>query len=1018
MFGLLAGSLAWGDEPADRFLAALRERGYFDVALEYLEMMQSSPLISEDYRQVLPFERAETLIESTRTLRNLREMDDRLNQAHQLLVEYSARELSLEGAARVARYQGNLFFRRARISLSQAESDRLTVDERAVFQRQAREFLRQTRESLLTAQAHIRELIDPQSPRGIKIDPQDPASGELLKKYQRDFVRLRLDLARSMEELADTFEPNDPERLKFLKEAIEELSNLQTAYRNQPHASNEVWQARLREAACYQKLGKPQDALRMLNEVFELTSSAARPLKKTAFLIACESWNDLENYPASDIVALLEPVVNLLSRNEQRDPDWLRIQMELALAQYRLGESTREEGGARNRTQGETLKRMGGRLLRSIARIPSPHQETARYWLAEWNIPLREQREEEGNGLPQTFEDLRNKARDNISEMEVLSGEIRTKKNQLTNATPDQVDQLQLELEDLNEQLAELANLTLELVSFSAQWVDDETSAADRNYLRYLQSYSYFATEQFLEASLIGEFMLEKFPSVDWTKVAMNWVIQSKGALYRQAEEGDRDFELAGLLRVCRAVLERWPGSDEAGRAAVELISIKLPAGEFEESLALYQSIPDSFPAKSLLAIQLGQRLWAVYRGGDAAKLESLSVQDRQQQLQQIRQLLETGIQGAASTRLTYGTAVASHQLVEVYLEMGNWQLALTGLEGADVSPLDLVKQKNPVIFSHPAADSFVRETYRLALRVYLAALRDSKGLGNWVEKIRGVLSAMRQSLSDSNDPQQQAILSQTYSLIANELLKQFDDLESADDKRAFASDMKSFLNTIEKESTDSRIVLWAGSTALGVAQSLTDIGLVNEAKPLFEQAVAGLTRAEQLGFDKDPQQEAMMIELQRQRGLALRGNLDFEGALEQFVNILKQQPQNVRAQINAAETLQHWGVERKRARSLAEAIKGTHKWTNPQTRRESNLVWGWENLARATRGKNDELFYQALYQWSQCRLQFGILENNPSTIAAALREIENEENRNPELGGAGWKKKFDALKDQIRQHL
>lgn len=161
-----------------------------------------------------------------------------------------------------------------------------------------------------------------------------------------------------------------------------------------------------------------------------------------------------------------------------------------------------------------------------------------------------------------------------------------------------------------------------------------------------------------------------------------------------------------------------------------------------------------------------------------------------------------------------------------------------------------------------------------------------------------------------------------------------------------------------------------------------------------------------------------MLLELQRQRALALRGNQDFEGAMEQFIAILKSQPQNVRAQINAAETLQLWGVERKRSRTLAEAIKGTEKWTNPQTRRESNLVWGWENLAKATRGKNDELFYQALYHWSQCRLEYGLLENNNSTISAALREIENEENRNPELGGTDWKQKFEGLKARIRQHL
>ena len=79
--------VAPADEPAERFLQALRENGYYDIALDYLESISDSPAVSDDFKKILPFEKAETLIKSTADIRNIDEWEKRLDEAQNLLAQ-------------------------------------------------------------------------------------------------------------------------------------------------------------------------------------------------------------------------------------------------------------------------------------------------------------------------------------------------------------------------------------------------------------------------------------------------------------------------------------------------------------------------------------------------------------------------------------------------------------------------------------------------------------------------------------------------------------------------------------------------------------------------------------------------------------------------------------------------------------------------------------------------------------------------------------------------------------------
>ena len=77
----VAGSDVRAEEPAARFLAALRERGYYDVALHYLDGAAKSDIVSEAFRKKVVFEKASILIDSVRTIRNPDDQAERLDEA-------------------------------------------------------------------------------------------------------------------------------------------------------------------------------------------------------------------------------------------------------------------------------------------------------------------------------------------------------------------------------------------------------------------------------------------------------------------------------------------------------------------------------------------------------------------------------------------------------------------------------------------------------------------------------------------------------------------------------------------------------------------------------------------------------------------------------------------------------------------------------------------------------------------------------------------------------------------------
>ena len=187
--------------------------------------------------------------------------------------------------------------------------------------------------------------------------------------------------------------------------------------------------------------------------------------------------------------------------------------------------------------------------------------------------------------------------------------------------------------------------------------------------------------------------------------------------------------------------------------------------------------------------------------------------------------------------------------------------------------------------------------------------------------------------------------------------------------------------------------------------------------KPLYGQTIKMMDRAGKLGFEGASDAKQLQTSLERDRALARRGLGNFDAAMKELTASLGKSNSNLQLQIEAAKTLQMWGVVGKRKKALEEALGGSGKYTNPKTNRKGRLVWGWKFLVDVLKNKKKykSTFHECFLHWLETKFEYAKTVNNTNAIKNILKDIENARKRNPDLGG--FKDGFSKLESMIKAH-
>ena len=1021
-FGLLV-SAPWthttlADEPAEAFIAALRAAGetnfgYLDVALEYLDLHQNDPMIDRAYREQMPLVRVSVLLDKISRLRDPVQVNKNLDEIESRLTRFIGTAPPLELLARAQGQQARLLMRRAVRLLRQAESDRMTVAKKAELTKQARVYLDQAKTAFLSIRDRLRKEIEAFPPT------TNQSERRKLDNLRNQYVQIRLQSPGIIEQLADSYGAGDANYETMLQEATAEYITLFETYNGRAAGIDGAIGA----GRSLYKLGQYEKAVGYLLEVIMLPDGLIQNRKKRiAAIVALDCWETMDPYPVYEIQTYLERVVFGLSADDQKSADGIRLQIALAESYHFESEEIRAVGpsSAEERQTMNQRDKKATQLLRPLARVAGAHRQQVLQLLRDWGKSVSSAADPE-SGPPTTLPEARERGQDLRLEAIDAKLVLTSKRNEpIAEMSAAQQQQHHQEIEEIQENLDSLTHRALEFFRLAVSMATPATSPDELSNLRSLQCDCYVRTEQYLEATIIAEFLVDHYPNNMGTRQASGSLCNAYWALYLEArkispdspatpttENATATFYKDKIKHFSKIIFKRWPGSQQTERAGLLMTLISL---EEKRPLLAYEylkKIPTDSPVFTDTVLKVGIHVWRQYVRENKKQVDRLPLDALADMRDKAETLLQSGVELLTLDRLTPFQAHTILRLVDIYLELGQTEKAIYLLEKAPIAPLDLVKLK------HPAGNvqNYRQDTYLTALRAYLSKVKEGDATIHWMGKAERVLEALQVETAQSPDGQK--TMAKIYLLLSRELVKQFETLQEPDKKRAFAEALETLVVGLKSNATDPQLRLLCGVMLTDIGRNLQTGELRSKSFRFFEQAAEVFEALLRERQDDSRQQLAI------QRGLAnaYRGQEDFEQAVQQFTQILSD-PKNqnfIDLQVDAASTYQEWGTRSGDPDMLVKAINGSERPDADQPA----LVWGWKKMAQALRRSDKRALHaQVILAYAECKYEYGALRKENKWQRSALKELESFRLKYPNLGGPPWNSKIETTIQKMKTAL
>jgi tetratricopeptide (TPR) repeat protein len=985
------------DRYAD-FIAKLRERGWDDTALEYLDWVEKSPLVTPEFRQQLPYQRALSRAAQGRQARSLADRERLLGEAAAEFTTFAKNEPDSEVSLDAQRQAANFYAEQALAILAAARQ----LPEQAAAQRdQARAKARDAFSKASAAAGQLAAQCEKQLaalPKAAAIQ-NDPVAKARRDQLRNRDVEARFLLARLAFEAADAHEPKSSEHADRLNAASKLFGDLAEEHRGTlVEATAKFYQGR-----CAQELGTFEKALGFYQELTrqpaangEFRRWTARAHRRRAeCLVAIEKLDDAVS-GAEEWLAGSRPA-------ERELPEWLELQYVLASAYRAQAEQVEAGGGAKE------LQSKARNLLRDVAKSPNEFQQEARLALASAR---------DGNGdavQPQTFDEAFAAAKTSLElwNSSTLAARLARENN------PDAEADLKAEADGHRADALSMLELALTLA-------DAQTSPEQLNAARYYLSVLYWEDKRPHEAAVLAEFLARRHPESEFASGAAKVALAAYEQLAiearsqnSQAKPGDTSYEAGKLEELSELVAARWPDSAEASSAVNVLIQTALRENRLSDAEALLEKLPAG--SRSSAELSLGAGLWMQYLRATAGQREqpsaaTLALRDK------AGGLLKRGFDGLRKTgNPTSSAAVGALYLVQYLLAQGDATAALGVLEDQKAGPLSLVKSQD----ESAAKPEYVQETYKAALRAYLSAEPPRR------EQADEMMAALEESIAAGNGDSGSR-LTDIYLSLGVQLQRQLKDLDAAGQREKaaqLAAAVGDLLQRVaDRPDADSwRIRTWLAHTNLQLSQALGGDqakAYADRAKQSYEAILAAAQRDPKYAPDA-----VALLGVRMRLGECFAAAGQYDKAIEQYGAILRERPNMLDLQQAAATALQQWGVAKNDPAALDRAIRGDL----PQ-KDGANLIWGWLRLARmADAAKRqsaadkervqrfEDLFFEARFNVAKSRYLTGTISSGAEKrkhFEAALTNVNQMQKLYPELGGAKWKTAYDDLRNQINSEL
>ncbi len=1020
------------EEPSVAFLNALREKGYFDEALAYLNQLEAHPQTPADLRQELAYQRGVTLIQAVSVDRDRAVREERLNQAKASL-EAFMRDQPAHAKRSFARHWLGVVLREwARMKMEQvkrADNPALRQEAAALFD--------QAYQVFDSASNELREQLAQMKPGAPPGSDEEGESAEQLETLRSEFLEALRRRGEMLEEKADTQAANSPERTKLLEDAGNLFADMYGKY---PTRIAGV-QARLYQARTLLKRGDPAEALKILTaDILSQTGNlpSIRKIRTQGLLLAMDCWLQESSQDYATAVPQVEAWLEDIHPAEEGDPIWLGLKFRLAQAQVAWAAQLAAKD---DRDPAVTdLRDKARKLTRSVSRIPGDYQDPARALLTA--IPgggaaARSGAAAEAQAEAATFEEAKTRAGDAMTEMQNAELLAKTVPERLEKEPDAGVrEELQKDLAAAQEAIERNRALARANLERALVLADAKTLSDDVNLVRRSLAYLDYQQGEYYDAAVVGEFVARKFPSAPGAQTCAQIALGAYLKLYDLGPD-EKEFATGRIVSLANYMVQTWAGSPEADDAINALIPLLIGRGEVAKAREYVERMPAESTQRANAELRIGDALWRDYLVGTsevrqwerdaqepgAAKEElQAKIASRKPELEGLKSTALSILEPAVERMRTAGSVSstmprAQLALAQIYIDLDQAPKALALLKDEKIGMLPLTDRADPVIDS-PALKEHV---YRVALAALVGSLphaADDQERGARIEDAKKYMQALRQSVGDSPESLQRLV--EIYYSLARGLETRIQLQERPQDRMALSDGFGVFLEQVRRESTDLRVLNWAAESYMSMGNGLAgDPATASAAKTCYENAVQTyqhiLDNAKTLNVQEDMQRRLTV-----RRAMARRSAGQYEQAIKDFEAVLAGDSRKLDVQIEAAMTYQLWAGERGQAPHYKLAIQGS----TPDPTTKDAIIWGWNRIGKLTASQKSfrEIYHESRYNAAYCYYKYALRLRQPEERNKYLNFgkscILDTQRVFPQMGGAAMQAKYSALLKDIQGAL
>ena len=981
-------------EPAEAFLQGLLDRGLDDMAIAYLEQMQTSPLCPPEFKQVIDYKAGVTLVAGARTIRSTSERAKQLDAARARFEKFLAANPNHDLSSSATTQLANVLVERGRMLVDESQRASKTPDERKQLLADARKLYGEAKAVFVKAEQHYSELLK-QMPAGL-IDRKKVKEIEARARARADLVQSRLFLGTVVYETAMTYPADGKQRKDLLAEAAAKYKELYEKYG--------TWlgglYGRMWEGRCYKELGDHKKALQIFDELLAQVDEPAafRQLKNKALILSLETsvQPEVKQYKAA--VDNANEWLGSIRGDEQSSPDGLAIKYLSAGAFMEYGRGM-DDNAAKQRN----LIKQARDLFEFVSRFPGDYQNPAKAKLADPLFGAKKADE----GEPATFADARDRGKAALDRMQAIE-------------TQDKLDLAAGKTENHAKSLKEIAELRDEAVKYyqlALTMISPKTSVDDINVVRYYLAYLHWICGDAYRAAVLGEFLATSYPESVGARQGAKIAMAAYAKLFNEAAIGSpgREFANAHMVKVADYITRRWADGPEAGDAWMMMLRTAVVGGNLQEASGFLEKVPTESSRRGEAELMVGRAYWADYLRCLRLEEDSRPAADvMAKNLAEAKKLLAAGIEHSQGQAVDASLFAAVLSLAQIHLRDGKPAEAVKVLDEPKIGAHTLLQQKHPAS-QKPGYDI---ETYKTALRAYVAARE--------LEKAEKTMDVLEKAVAAEGDEQAASKLTQIYISLGRELQELLEGLRKqnkTEELTAVSGGFELFLNRIsEREQGNTFNSLnWVAETFLGMGSGFDPGGqsLPPEAEKYYEKAAE--TYRTILKKCKDDANFAPNTDVVYSIRMRLAKSLlrlgQYETAMKYLVSVLVKKNMMIDAQVQAAHIYQDWAAMPGNARRYLKAIKGGY----PSKKTQDNVVWGWLKIAKiaATSKKHADIFHEARYNLAVCQMEAALTlrgQKKKDGLAAAERSVTRMKLLYPDMGGDKWLAKYDTLLRKIQK--